>query len=149
MDEDLTGRKEGPELRMLFTEKMPKERDLESLEFKLSCDYLPILSTVQYLFISPISSHTPSVKCLYYILMFLVAVLSRVLFLLNIFFIFSYIVMYYLYIFPWWDAFFQPKCQLFKVGVPVFGISSIIHILIFRIALDSYSKDSMKILKIM
>ena len=71
MDEDLTGGKEGPELRMLFTEKMPKERDLsygnmvgkiEYLEFKLSCDYLPILSTFQYLFISLISSHTPSIK---------------------------------------------------------------------------------------
>ena len=71
MDEDLTGRKEGPELRMLFTEKMPKKRDLScenmvgkivSLGFKLSCDYLPIPSTLQYLFISLISSHTPSIK---------------------------------------------------------------------------------------
>ena len=54
MDEPFTGRKEGPELRMLFTEKIPKKRDLsyenmvgkiESLGCKLSCDYLPIPST--------------------------------------------------------------------------------------------------------
>ena len=51
--EDLTGGKEGPELQMLFTEKVPKERDqscrnmggkIESLGFKRSCDCLPILS---------------------------------------------------------------------------------------------------------
>lgn len=108
MDENLTGRKEGPELRMQFTEKMPKKRDLscenmvkkiESLGFKLSCDYLPIPSTLQYLFISPISSHTPSIKMslLHFDTFWLLV--SEVLFLLNMF-LFSYIIMYYLYIFP-------------------------------------------------
>lgn len=50
--EDL-GRKEDPELKMLFTEKVPKERDqscgnmggkLESLGFRLSCHRLPVPS---------------------------------------------------------------------------------------------------------
>lgn len=110
MDEGLTGRKEGPELRMLFTEKMPKERDLscgnmvgkiESLEFKLSCDYLPILSTLQYLFISPVSSHTPSIKMslLHFDIFGCCSLKSA--FLIKYIFIFSYIVIYYLYIFPW------------------------------------------------
>lgn len=40
MDEDLTGRKEGPELRMLFTEKMPKERDLSCGNMVGKIEYL-------------------------------------------------------------------------------------------------------------
>lgn len=81
-------------------------------------------ANTQYLFLSLISSHTPFCKnvstTFWY---FLVAGLSSA-FLIKYIFIFSYIVMYYLYI-PMM-VIFQPKCQLFKGRVPVFGISSII-----------------------
>ena len=86
--EDLTRRKEGPELKKLYTEKVPKEgiksgkldRKIDSLTFKLLCHCLLFLSHLSNFcavdlalsvfpislysptshVCSPVSSHTPA-----------------------------------------------------------------------------------------